>query len=58
MIMSYDKVVGKRLLDFLAGFTVFSQATGLFYILIAVLLQELTVFPYRLQVYCMSMGLL
>ena len=47
------------LLDFLAGLIVFSLVTGLSYILVIVLLQELTVFPYRLQeVYCTSMGLL
>ena len=42
-IILYDNVVGKWLLNFS-------------YILIVVLLQELIVFPYRLQVYCTSMG--
>ena len=58
VIIPCHNVVGKRLLDFLAGLTIFSLVTGLSYIMISVLLQELTVFPYRLQVYCMSMGLL
>ena len=50
VIISYDNVVGKCLLDFLAGLTVFSLVTGLPCILIIVLLQELTVFTYGLQV--------
>ena len=57
VINSYDDVVGKRLLDLLAGLTVFSLVTDLSYILIIVLLQELTVFPYRLQVYYTSIDL-
>ena len=43
VIILYDNVVGKRLLDFLAGLTVFPLVTDLSYILIIVLLQELTV---------------
>ena len=42
------------ILDFLAGLTAFSPVAGLSYI-IAVLLQELIVFSYRIQVYCTSM---
>ena len=49
---------GKRLLDFLAGLTIFSLVTGLSYYLIIVLLQELTVFLHRLHVYFTSMSLL
>ena len=41
-----------------AGLTIFYLVTGLSYILIIVLLQELIVFSYRLQVFCTSMGLL
>ena len=37
VIISYDNDVGKRLLDVLAGLTVFSLVTGLSYILIIVL---------------------
>ena len=44
-------------LIFFAGLPVFSLVTGLSYALIIVLLQELTVFPYGLQVYCTSMDL-
>ena len=44
----YNNVGGKRLVDFLAGLTVFSPITGLSYVLIVILLQELMVFPYRL----------
>ena len=58
VISWYNNAVSKWLHDFLAGLTVFSPVTGLSYILIIVLLQELIVFPYRLQVYCMSIGLL
>ena len=49
----------KWLLDFLEGLIVSSLITGLIYILVMVLLQELIVFP-SLQVtsFCMSMGLL
>ena len=43
--------------DFLICLAICSLFTGLSYILIIVLLQELTVFPYRLPVYCMSMVL-
>ena len=57
VIISYDNIVGKWLLDFLAGITVLSLVAGyLIYILVIVLLQELTMFPYRLQVYCTSKG--
>ena len=55
VIISYENVLGKRLLDFLASSTVFSLLTVLSYILIIVLLQ-LTVFSNRLEVYCTSMG--
>ena len=58
VFISYDDVVGKLLLDFLAGLTVFSLITGLSYIWIIFLLQELTVFPFMSQVSCTSMGLL
>ena len=57
VIISYDNVVCKCLLDLLAGLTVFSLVTGLYDILTNVLLLELTVFTYRFQVYCTSMGL-
>ena len=40
------------MITFLAVLTVFSPITGLSYILIIVVLQELIVFLYRLQVYC------
>ena len=38
VIISHDNVVGKRLLDILAGLTIFSLVTGFSYILIIVLL--------------------
>ena len=44
----YNNVVGKRLLDFFAG-SVFSLVAGLSYVLIVILLQELIAFPCRLQ---------
>ena len=47
MIILYDNVVGKCLLDFITVLTVFSLVTGLSYIFIIVLLKELTVCPYR-----------
>ena len=63
--MNYDlmktrlnNVVGERLLDFLAVLTVFSLVhVSLIFYLIIVLLLELIVFPYRLQVLFTSMGL-
>ena len=58
MIISYDNIVGKQFLDFLSGLTVLPLVTGLSSILIITLLQELKVFPYRLHVYCTSMGIL
>ena len=50
-VISYQISV---ILDFLAGLTALSPGTGLSYI-IAVLLQELIVFSFRLQVDCASM---
>ena len=49
-----NNVVDNRLLDFLAGLTAFSPVTGLSYT-IAVLIQEMIVFSYRIQDYCASM---
>ena len=45
-----------NVVDFLAGLTAFSLVTGLSYILVIALLQELTVSPCTLQVYCTSIG--
>ena len=51
VIIWYNNVVGKSSVDFLpAGLIVLSLVTGFSYILIIVLLQELIVFPYRLQI--------
>ena len=57
-----DEVATKRVFGvitwttdyFLAGLTAFFPVTGLSYIT-AVLLQELIVFSYKIQVYCASM---
>ena len=58
VMISYDNFVGKWLLDFLADLAGFLSSCRFILYFAFVLSQELTVFPYRLQVYCTSMGLL